>query len=235
MYYSYLTKTIKNILFTFDQSHADPDENDGYDSEDNSVVLMSTVSDTDAAKVAGDVAGEKYLPGSAEFAKNFVGGITFMVPSGEGTIEIDLMNDPNYSFHIIIGNSAPQTLSKTERGIAKISYQTDKPEYVFLYMTKDSGTRIGKRDKVHGKVFSLKVTPSKSAYNPLGNIPGFPDSQTPEVVTGSVDPTGIINIPIKQETEAGEDNRWFTLSGQQIEQPTKAGLYIRNKKVIVIK
>ena len=233
-------KTIKNILFTFDQSHADPDENDGYDSEDNSVVLMSTVSDTDAAKVAGDVAGEKYLPGSAEFAKNFVGGITFMVPSGEGTIEIDLMNDPNYSFHIIIGNSAPQTLSKTERGIAKISYQTDKPEYVFLYMTKDSGTRIGKRERVHGKVYSLTVQPAKSSTNPLGNVSGFPASSTPEVATAAPDPTGIQEIKIDDDTPSpsdpqANDDRWFTLNGQQISKPTQKGIYIHRGKKIVIK
>lgn len=232
-------KTIKNILFTFDQSHADPDENDGYDSEDNSVVLMSTISDTDAGKVAGDVAGDKYLPGSAEFAKNFVGGITFMVPDGEGTIEIDLMNDPGYTFHIIIGNSAPQTLSKTERGIAKISYQVDHPEYIFLYMTKESGTRIGKREKVHGKVYSLSVHPAKSSTNPLGNVSGFPASSTPEVSLGAPDPTGIQaieveGIPTSNDPNA-DDDRWFTLSGQQISKPTQKGIYIHRGKKIVIK
>lgn len=232
-------KTIKNILFTFDQSHADPDENDGYDSEDNSVVLMSTISDTDAGKVAGDVAGDKYLPGSAEFAKNFVGGITFMVPDGEGTIEIDLMNDPGYTFHIIIGNSAPQTLSKTERGIAKISYQVDHPEYIFLYMTKESGTRIGKREKVHGKVYSLSVHPAKSSTNPLGNVSGFPASSTPEVSLGAPDPTGIQAIEVEGTPTSNDpnadDDRWFTLSGQQISKPTQKGIYIHRGKKIVIK
>lgn len=232
-------KTIKNILFTFDQSHAVPDENDGYDSEDNSVVLMSTISDTDAGKVAGDVAGDKYLPGSAEFAKNFVGGITFMVPDGEGTIEIDLMNDPGYTFHIIIGNSAPQTLSKTERGIAKISYQVDHPEYIFLYMTKDSGTRIGKREKVHGKVYSLSVHPAKSSTNPLGNVSGFPASSTPEVSLGAPDPTGIQAIEVEGTPTSNDpnadDDRWFTLSGQQISKPTQKGIYIHRGKKIVIK
>lgn len=232
-------KTIKNILFTFDQSHADPDENDGYDSEDNSVVLMSTISDIDAGKVAGDVAGDKYLPGSAEFAKNFVGGITFMVPDGEGTIEIDLMNDPGYTFHIIIGNSAPQTLSKTERGIAKISYQVDHPEYIFLYMTKDSGTRIGKREKVHGKVYSLSVHPAKSSTNPLGNVSGFPALSTPEVSLGAPDPTGIQAIEVEGTPTSNDpnadDDRWFTLSGQQISKPTQKGIYIHRGKKIVIK
>lgn len=232
-------KTIKNILFTFDQGHADPDENDGYDSEDNSVVLMSTISDTDAGKVAGDVAGDKYLPGSAEFAKNFVGGITFMVPDGEGTIEIDLMNDPGYTFHIIIGNSAPQTLSKTERGIAKISYQVDHPEYIFLYMTKDSGTRIGKREKVHGKVYSLSVHPAKSSTNPLGNVSSFPASSTPEVSLGAPDPTGIQAIEVEGTPTSNDpnadDDRWFTLNGQQISKPTQKGIYIHRGKKIVIK
>lgn len=232
-------KTIKNILFTLNQSSADPDENDGYDSDDHSVVLMSTLSDADAQKAASDVASGQYIPGSAEFAKNFVGGITFMVPDGEGIIEIDLQNEADYVFHIMIGNSAPQVLSKTERGKVKIAYQVDHPEYVYLYMSKAAGTRIGKREKVHGKVYSIQTSPAKSSNNPLGNVTGFPATSTPEVSLSAPDPTGIQAIEVEDaptsDTPHADDDRWFTLSGQQITKPTQKGIYIHRGKKVIIK
>ena len=230
---------IDDILFTMVLRADGSDEDDDYyDPVESAIVLNNLNSTSGVTTLIDNVEKSILIPGSNEYALQFKGGITFMIPSGEGTITLNVKTEPGYKLMLMIGKSDPKEISQNEGGDVQFTYNVDKATYCCVYLVQAAGTRgtrIGKRDKVHGKVFSLKVTPSKSAYNPLGNIPGFPDSQTPEVVTGSVDPTGIINIPIKQETEAGEDNRWFTLSGQQIEQPTKAGLYIRNKKVIVIK
>ena len=230
-------KTIKNILFTLNQSYADPDENDGYDSDDQSVVLMSTVSTTDAQKVADDVAAGKYIPGSTDFAKNLVGAITFMVPDGEGTIEIDLQNEEGYIFYVMIGNSIPQKVSQTERGIIKIPYQSDHAEYIYLFMAKASGTRIGKREKVHGKVYSIKVQPSRSSNNPLGNVAGFPEAPTPEVVTSTPDPDpqAIHEIEVDPPQTRDDDHQWYDLQGRRIEKPTKAGIYIFNRKKVLVR
>ena len=230
---------IDDILFTMVLRADGSDEDDDYyDPVESAIVLNNLNSTSGVTTLIDNVEKSILIPGSNEYALQFKGGITFMIPSGEGIITLNVKTEPGYKLMLMIGKSEPKEISQNEGGDVQFTYNVEKATYCCVYLVQTAGTRgtrIGKREKSHGKVFSLKVTPSKSAYNPLGNIPGFPDSQTPEVVTGSVDPTGIINIPIKQETEAGEDNRWFTLSGQQIEQPTKAGLYIRNKKVIVIK
>ena len=77
----------------------------------------------------------------------------------------------------------------------------------------------------------------KSSLNPLGEISGFPDSKTPEVEIGSEETTGIKEIKIDNTTNdpVSDDNRWFDMQGRQIEKPTKAGIYIQNRKKIVIR
>ena len=39
---------------------------------------------------------------------------------------------------------------------------------------------IGKREKTHGKIYSIKVSPLMSTGNPLASISGFPTEQAPE-------------------------------------------------------
>jgi hypothetical protein len=87
-------------------------------------------------------------------------------------------------------------------------------------------------------VFSLKVSPAKSlSTNPLGGVPGFPDSKTPEVDTfGEDDPTGINEIKVETDnTLESNDDNWYDLQGRMIDKPTKAGIYIQNRKKIVIR
>ena len=93
---------------------------------------------------------------------------------------------------------------------------------------------IGKRQKTFGKVYSVKVSPLMSTGNPLASISGFPTEQAPEVETGTDDddPTGIREIDADEPTA----DRWYTLDGRLLgNKPTKAGIYIHNKKKVVIK
>jgi hypothetical protein len=87
-------------------------------------------------------------------------------------------------------------------------------------------------------VFSLKVSPTKTfSTNPLGGVSGFPDPLTPEVDTfGGDDPTGINEIKVETDnTLESNDDNWYDLQGRRIDKPTKAGIYIQNRKKIVIK
>lgn len=235
---------IKDLLMTLlmdlGTSQVETDD-DYYDPSENCIVLNNLNSTNGVAVVVDNVQKGQYIPGSSDFAAAFKGGITFMVPNGEGKIILNVQTEPGYKLMLMIGNGTPTEIVKNERGDVEVDYNVEKPTYCYIYLDQTAGTRgtrIGKREKSHGKVFSLKVSPAKSlSTNPLGGVPGFPDSKTPEVDTfGGDDPTGINEIKVETDnTLESNDDNWYDLQGRRIDKPTKAGIYIQNRKKIVIR
>ena len=235
---------IKDLLMTLlmdlGTSQVETDD-DYYDASENCIVLNNLNSTNGVAVVVDNVQKGQYIPGSSDFAAAFKGGITFMVPNGEGKIILNVQTEPGYKLMLMIGNGTPTEIVKNERGDVEVDYNVEKPTYCYIYLDQTAGTRgtrIGKREKSHGKVFSLKVSPAKSlSTNPLGGVPGFPDSKTPEVDTfGEDDPTGINEIKVETDnTLESNDDNWYDLQGRMIDKPTKAGIYIQNRKKIVIR
>lgn len=235
---------IKDLLMTLlmdlGTSQVETDD-DYYDASENCIVLNNLNSTNGVAVVVDNVQKGQYIPGSSDFAAAFKGGITFMVPNGEGKIILNVQTEPGYKLMLMIGNGTPTEIVKNERGDVEVDYNVEKPTYCYIYLDQTAGTRgtrIGKREKSHGKVFSLKVSPAKSfSTNPLGGVSGFPDSKTPEVDTfGGDDPTGINEIKVETDnTLESNDNNWYDLQGRMIDKPTKAGIYIQNRKKIVIR
>lgn len=235
---------IKDLLMTLlmdlGTSQVETDD-DYYDPSENCIVLNNLNSTNGVAVVVDNVQKGQYIPGSSDFAAAFKGGITFMVPNGEGKIILNVQTEPGYKLMLMIGNGTPTEIVKNERGDVEVDYNVEKPTYCYIYLDQTAGTRgtrIGKREKSHGKVFSLKVSPAKSfSTNPLGGVSGFPDSKTPEVDTfGGDDPTGINEIKVETDnTLESNDDNWYDLQGRRIDQPTKAGIYIQNRKKIVIR
>lgn len=235
---------IKDLLMTLlmdlGTSQVETDD-DYYDASENCIVLNNLNSTNGVAVVVDNVQKGQYIPGSSDFAAAFKGGITFMVPNGEGKIILNVQTEPGYKLMLMIGNGTPTEIVKNERGDVEVDYNVEKPTYCYIYLDQTAGTRgtrIGKREKSHGKVFSLKVSPAKSlSTNPLGGVPGFPDSKTPEVDTfGENDPTGINEIKVETDnTLESNDDNWYDLQGRMIDKPTKAGIYIQNRKKIVIR
>ena len=235
---------IKDLLMTLlmdlGTSQVETDD-DYYDPSENCIVLNNLNSTNGVAVVVDNVQKGQYIPGSSDFAAAFKGGITFMVPNGEGKIILNVQTEPGYKLMLMIGNGTPTEIVKNERGDVEVDYNVEKPTYCYIYLDQTAGTRgtrIGKREKSHGKVFSLKVSPAKSfSTNPLGGVSGFPDSKTPEVDTfGGDDPTGINEIKVETDnTLESNDDNWYDLQGRGIDKPTKAGIYIQNRKKIVIR
>ena len=235
---------IKDLLMTLlmdlGTSQVETDD-DYYDASENCIVLNNLNSTNGVAVVVDNVQKGQYIPGSSDFAAAFKGGITFMVPNGEGKIILNVQTEPGYKLMLMIGNGTPTEIVRDERGDVEVDYNVEKPTYCYIYLDQTAGTRgtrIGKREKSHGKVFSLKVSPAKSlSTNPLGGVPGFPDSKTPEVDTfGENDPTGINEIKVETDnTLESNDDNWYDLQGRMIDKPTKAGIYIQNRKKVVIR
>jgi len=235
-------KVIDNILNTLIQHAGDSDEDDDYYDPVESAIILNNVNTTNGITLLMDnVEKGELIPGSEEYAVQFRGGLTFMVPDGEGTITLTVQTEPGYKLMLMIGQSEPKEIVQTERGEVSFDYNVEKPTYCCLYLVQDAatsrGTRIGKRDKHHGSIQSVRVLAQKSSLNPLGDVSGFPDSKTPEVEIGSEETTGIKEIKIDNTTNdpVSDDNRWFDMQGRQIEKPTKAGIYIQNRKKVVVK
>lgn len=235
-------KVIDNILNTLIQHAGDSDEDDDYfDSAESAIILNNLNTTSGITLLMDNIEKGELIPGSEEYAVKFRGGLTFMVPDGEGTITLNVKTEAGYKLMLMIGQSEPKEIVQTERGEVSFDYNVEKPTYCCLYLVQDAatsrGTRIGKRDKHHGSIQSVRVLAQKSSLNPLGEISGFPDSKTPEVEIGSEETTGIKEIKIDNTTNdpVSDDNRWYDLQGRQIEKPTKAGIYIQNKRKVIVK
>lgn len=235
-------KVIDNILNTLIQHTGDSDEDDDYfDSAESAIILNNLNTTSGITLLMENVEKGELIPGSEEYAVKFRGGLTFMVPDGEGTITLNVKTEAGYKLMLMIGQSEPKEIVQTEQGEVSFDYNVEKPTYCCLYLVQDAatsrGTRIGKRDKHHGSIQSVRVLAQKSSLNPLGEISGFPDSKTPEVEIGSEETTGIKEIKIDNTTNdpVNDDNRWFDMQGRQIEKPTKAGIYIQNKRKVIVK
>lgn len=235
-------KVIDNILNTLIQHAGDSDEDDDYfDSAESAIILNNLNTTSGITLLMDNIEKGELIPGSEEYAVKFRGGLTFMVPDGEGTITLNVKTEAGYKLMLMIGQSEPKEIVQTEQGEVSFDYNVEKPTYCCLYLVQDAatsrGTRIGKRDKHHGSIQSVRVLAQKSSLNPLGEISGFPDSKTPEVEIGNEETTGIKEIKIDNTTNnpVSDDNRWYDMQGRQIEKPTKAGIYIQNKRKVIVK
>ena len=238
---------IKDLLMTLlmdlGTSQVETDD-DYYDASENCIVLNNLNSTNGVAVVVDNVQKGQYIPGSSDFAAAFKGGITFMVPNGEGKIILNVQTEPGYKLMLMIGNGTPTEIVRNERGDVEVDYNVEKPTYCYIYLDQTAGTRgtrikrVGKREKSKAKLFSLKVSPTEIlSSNPLDELPEFPDSQTPEVDTFGEDyPTGINEVKVETDnTLEGNDDNWYDLQGRRIDKPTKAGIYIQNRKKVVIR
>lgn len=219
----------------------------GFGTEDgfSGIYIGDTMTDAQAGKVANDVDNQNMVPGGSTYAENY-DGFTFMLPAGYGIVDIDDIVEDGYEFHLIIGTDDPITLDESNSRISRqddgqrvqseIHFNVTEPVYCYLYLVKKGagtrgigGTRLGKREKAHGKLISLSVSVTRSIpTDPPSDASGdlLDEDDDPEVETG------ITNV--RYEQAVGGD-KWYNLKGQQIETPTQKGIYIQNRKKIIIK
>ena len=242
----------KNVIhISLNPANIGPDAG-GFDIENGvgGIYIGDTMTDAKAGQVAQDVHDNKMVPGGTLYAESY-DGFTFKVTAGSGTIEIDEIVENDYEFHLIIGINKPIALNEDNSIIrpydansvrvqAEIPFNVGAPTYCFLYMVKKtSGARgvtpIGKRETAHGKVVSVSVkVKSAISTDPPSEATGgvIPESEDPVI---EIDTDGIIPILYTDKDRMGNNNKWYNLNGQQIEEPTKPGLYFHNRKKIIIK
>lgn len=157
-------RTYNGILLTLDSS-----KDDGCDEEEvgNYVIYTgSTLTDEAVANLNGKVNNRvpNYWPGDDGYAQAFKGGITLMAARGKGYFELEAKTEPNYAYHVKIGDAAPFELTGTSRQTLRVPYNVDHDTFIYIYMvdkspsSSRSGTRIGKRGTTHGIVYSVRCS-----------------------------------------------------------------------------
>ena len=241
-----VNSVVKDVLITLPGSN-DNNSGDGIsldDSDGRVGITIETLSMTDdkvktiAQKVISD---DTYFPGSDAFANDFV-GMTILLPACTGSITTDLNLDPGYEFHALIAEEDAGKLKSTIKvipaGKVETPFDVAMPSYCYIYLVQiGASTRLGKREKVHGKVYSVGVSVSKArSVNPPSEASGgaLPASGDPNVneETTPAPPTGIISVNREQQTVK---SGWYTLDGQKIAEPKQRGLYIKDGKKVAIK
>ena len=241
----------KNVIHISLNSANIGDDAGGFDIENGvgGIYIEDTMTDEKAGQVAQDVNDNKIVPGGTLYAERY-DGFTFKLIAGSGTIEIDEIVENDHEFHLIIGTNKPITLNgnnsiirpydgKSVRVQAEIAFNVGAPTYCYLYMVKKTagtrGTRLGKRDKAHGKLVSVQVRsttviPTEPPSEATGGV--IPKSDDPEPETDPTPPTGIREVKSdKMAVKSG----WYTIDGQKIAEPTQRGLYIKDGRKVVIK
>ena len=77
---------------------------------------------------------ENLVPGSGAFAAALPGSITFDIPAGEGSIDIQCVTLPGYTLQVKIEGQAAISLTQTTFGWAHVDYKVAVPVHVVLYL-----------------------------------------------------------------------------------------------------
>ena len=167
---------------------------------------------------------------------------------GSGKIYLFVNIEPGYILRVKVLSdiSGANATITSDYNSAVVDYQVEESSYVLVWMAKDTnysreGTRLGKRETAHGRVYSLKVEPiTVATKNPLSIVTDFPKDEVEEIEAGGggSEPTPAPTPPTS--IDAVEDSthsnvQWYTISGLRINKPTQKGLYIKDGKKIVIK
>ncbi len=187
----------RGILFTLNEAGGD-----GFENEDGGIYLESTLTDAQVAALNTAVANDSYAPGDDGYAVDFAGGITMMVAKGKGTIKIEAETESAYAYHVKIGNNAPVEVASTMRQWLEIPYAVSRDTYVYIYLVSKAavrelgdsgraGTRIGRREKAHGVVYSVKCACAPMAVADVHTIADYIMGRNPAgFIKGQADVTG---------------------------------------------
>ena len=187
----------RGILFTLNEAGGD-----GFENEDGGIYLESTLTDARVAALNTAVANDNYAPGDDGYAVDFAGGITMMVAKGKGTIKIEAATEPAYAYHVKFGNNAPVEVASTTRQWLEIPYAVSQDTYVYIYLVSKAavrelgdsgraGTRIGRREKAHGVVYSVKCACAPMAVADVHTIADYIMGRNPTgFIKGQADVTG---------------------------------------------
>ena len=192
---------LSNVVIEDTYYTLDPENGDGYDAEQQALVLNSTTTEEQMSAIQNAEVGDESLA-------EMYSGIIFEVPAGSGIITVDAQTIGTHVLNVQIGNGAPMKIAKTERGLASVPYKVGKSSYVYIYASTDNGASA--------HLFRAPVVGANSVL-----LYGFRvdiESTTPiEPIPGDITGSGVVDVMI------------FTIDGRRVDNLKKGLNIIRMK------
>ena len=160
---------IDNIYITLDE-----DNGDGYDSDEQALVLSSTMT-AEQMDVVEDMA-----VGDPSLCENY-NGIIFKLAANSGIITVDAKTVGTHVLNVQIGNGEPTKVTKSERGTVDVPFEVDKPTYVYIYASTSESSAA-----------RLDRAPSAGENNVL--LYGYKVTIGPANIPGDVNDDGVVNV-----------------------------------------
>ena len=77
---------------------------------------------------------ENLVPGSSAWVALLPGTLTFDIPAGHGTIQIECMTLPNYTLNVKVDGQAVISITQGELGWANVNYDVTEDTHVVVYL-----------------------------------------------------------------------------------------------------
>ena len=207
-----LTSTMMgSVLVTLDTE----DSGDGYNATEGCLVINSTVSDEQLEAATADNADDLTV-------KNQFNGLIFEVPAGSGSVVIDCQTLGQNVVYVKIGSSEPKQVETAGRSQVSVAYSVTEPTRIYVYAApKNAAAARQESDQ-------LQRAPRRAAY-------ANDDAVKLYGLTINVD-ENLSGIEAIAHDEQQTEGVWYTVDGRKLSgQPTKAGIYVRNGRKLVIK
>lgn len=192
------------------------DSGDGYNASEGCLVINSTVSDEQLAAVTADNADDLTV-------KNQFNGLIFEVPAGKGSVVIDCQTLGQNIIYIKIGANDPQQVEAASKQQLSVPYTVTEATRIYVYAAPTTGAAAKAQERDGVK--------SPRRANAYANT----DAVKIYGLTIKVD-ENLTGIATPLATLTQKDGACYTLDGRRLNGlPTQKGLYIVNRKKVVIK
>lgn len=180
---------------------------DGFDADDGSIVLNTTVTEEQAEAIGG------MEPGKSDIANRF-NGLVVMV-NGKGCLNVNCLTLGKGQVNIKLGTEDSEAFSQTSKGVVSVPYDVAEPVCVYIYASQgvQSPPHQMRKAAAEAKENSVKI------YS-LGVAP---------------DATGIEDL--RDVFSATKARSLFTLNGQRTAHPSSRGIYLLkqdNRKAVKV-
>ena len=161
-YKSLVNFLLNGILYTI------PADDDGFlaDGTIGTVAINSKMAQADVDAIAAQVDEGTLIPCTNDYAEAFQ-GLTFLLPAGAGTIDIEAKTNEAGVLNVKIGNKEAHVYQDAVDDYKEyeIPYACTKPTYVFIYNTATSASRIDKDDRAPGRKMTTTTSLKKVRIN----------------------------------------------------------------------
>ncbi len=121
---------IENTYFNMDAGNGD-----GYDAEEQALILNSTTTAEEMNAVTCSEVGDDAI-------RDNYNGVIIKLAAGKGTITVDAKTIGTHVLNVQIGKGEPTKVTKTVRGTVDIPYSVTEPTYVYLYASTAEGSAV---------------------------------------------------------------------------------------------